>query len=57
MKLAKELYVEEEHAQYLAVCIRDWLLATTSDDGTGSVVIDDATKRSVNIALPHISSL
>jgi hypothetical protein len=49
MKVAKELYVKEEHAQYLAVCIRDRLLATTSDDGTGSVVIDDATKRSVNM--------
>ena len=57
MKVAKELYVKEEHAQYLAVCIRDRLLATTSDDGIGSVVIDDATKWSVNIALPHISSL
>ena len=55
--MAKELYVKEEHAQYLAVCIRDRLLAVTSDDEIGSVVIDDDTKRSVNIALPHISSL
>ena len=55
--MAKELYVKEEHAKYLAVCIRDRLLAVTSDDEISSVVIDDDTKRSVNIALPHISSL
>ena len=46
MKVAKELYVKEEHSKYLATCIRDRILISSTDNDS-LVEEDAATQRTV----------